>query len=256
VRDELFELSLLGGRVEKRWRALRPAVDAMPWEALDGERLTPALAAEGRNFWTLSALAEHRAAASCAAVQRALVEARAPIDLIAMGGGFVLDELAHVELCARVANQLGGGVALRYDAGALVPVADGALSPLGRAAQLILEVNCVSETFLLAMQKQNRREQRNRLVRAVLASITRDEAAHARFGWLFFEWADPLLADDERARLRQRAAAAVAGHLPAAAATGAPRETLGWMSERQYRGVAASVMEAAVCAPLRARGLL
>lgn len=254
MRDELFELSLLGGRIEKRWRQLRPAVEDMPWAALDPARLSPELAADARHFWTQSALAEHRAAAACAAVQRALVEARAPIDLIAAGGGFVLDELAHVELCARVANQLGGGVALRYRADQLVPAVDDSLSPLGRAAQLVLEVNCVSETFLLAVQRHTQRVERNELVRAVAARIARDEAAHARFGWLFFEWAEPLLDAAERQRLKRSAAAAIADIL--GLETVATRETLGWLPARQYRDLAARVMETSVCQPLRARGLL
>jgi hypothetical protein len=256
IKDELFELSLLGGRIEKRWRQLRPNVDAMPWKALDPARLTPEIIKDGRSFWTNAALAEYRAAASSAAVQRALIEARAPLDLIATGGGFVLDEVAHTELCARVANQLGGGVALRFEPARLVPAIDESLSSLGRAAQLILAVNCVSETFLLAMQRHNKKEQRNQLVRAVLASITRDEAAHARFGWLFFEWAGPLISDDERKILRQRAATAIAAHLPKPSTANEDAETLGWMSQQQYREVATSVMEQAVCVPLRERGLL
>jgi hypothetical protein len=257
VRQELFELALLGGRVERRWRRLRPSVTAMPWHQLEAHTLSPERRAAAQRFWTGAALAEHRAAASSGAVQRALVEARAPIDLIAMGGGFVLDELAHVELCARVANELGGAAPLAYDPARLVPPVEPSLSPLARAAELVVQVHCVSETFLLAMQRRNKREQKNPLVKAVLASITRDEAAHARFGWLFFEWAEPLLADEERAQLQRRAAAGIAAHLPAPGAAADGDETgLGWMSARQYHEVARHVMEQSVCAPLRERGLL
>jgi hypothetical protein len=257
VRQELFELALLGGAIERRWRRMRPSVTEMPWHQLEAARLSPKLRQAGQRFWTRAALAEHRAAASSGAVQRALVEARAPIDLIAMGGGFVLDELAHVEMCARVANELGGGAALAYDPATLVPPVALALSPLGRAAELVLQVHCVSETFLLAMQRINRREQKNPLIKAVLASVSKDEAAHARFGWLFFDWAEPLLADEERAQLSRRAAECIAAHLPApGAASDDDAAGVGWMSPRQYHEVTRRVMEESVCEPLRERGLL
>ncbi|MCU1278032.1 MAG: hypothetical protein JWM53_1578 [bacterium] len=256
ARPELFELSLLGGRIERRFRTQRPEGDAMPWSTLDPERLTPALRQETRHFWTLAALAEHRAAAACAAVQRALVEARAPVDLIALGAGFVLDELAHVELCARVANHVGGGVALAYDANDLVPQPSEDLSPLGRAAELVLRIHCVNETFLLAMARHNRKEQRNPLVRAVLTRISKDEAAHSRFGWIFFDWANSLLDDATRDRLRGNAKAAIAALAPAAATDEEPREALGWLSMRRYAELAPRVLEERVAEPLRSRGLL
>jgi hypothetical protein len=259
VRQELFELALLGGNIERRWRRMRPSVMAMPWHQLEADKLSPDVRFAAQQFWTRSALAEYRAAASSGAVQRALVEARAPIDLVAMGGGFVLDELAHVEMCARVANELGGGAATAYDPALLVPPVDPSLSPLARAAELVLQVHCVSETFLLAMQRLNRREQKNPLIKAVLASVTKDEAGHARFGWLFFDWAEPLLVDAERAQLQRRAAACIAAHLPSPDARPPVDDELvglGWMSPRQFREVARRVMDESVCEPLRERGLL
>ena len=54
-------------------------------------------------------------AIACAATLRALLECRAPLDLIAMAARFPLDELVHVELCARMAMELGGGTEIQYD---------------------------------------------------------------------------------------------------------------------------------------------
>src|SRR5205823_5430858 len=207
----------------------------------------------GRQFWTAAALAEYRAAASCAAVSRALVEARAPLDLIALASGFLLDELAHVELCARVANQLGGGAAAPYDAGRLAPQPSADLSPLGRAAELVLQVHCVSETFLFAMQRENRQE--NRLVRAVLRRINKDEAGHARFGWIFFDWAEPLLDAATRAHLQKAAATAIDALAPRPGGSAAP-ETLGWMTAGAYSSLWEQVIDVEIRRPLRERGLL
>jgi hypothetical protein len=251
--SELFELSLLGGALERRYRQKRPEIDRLPWKELRPERLAPELVERGRRFWTEAALAEYRAAAACAAVSRALVEARAPLDLIALGSGFLLDELAHVEMCARVANQLGGGAPLAYDAERLVSPTSADLSPLGRAAELVLRVHCVSETFLFAMQRQNRQD--NRLVRAVLRRITKDEAGHARFGWIFFDWAEPLLDGPTRERLRQVAAEAIGLLQPRPGGNNAP-ETLGWMPAGTYSASWAQVIEDEIRQPLRERGLL
>ena len=96
MADELFELSLLGGAIERRWRKQRPEIDALDWRSL--ERATAKLTATqrdaGRRFWTANAFTEHAAAAGCSAVLRALIEARAPLDLVAAESSFVLDEIA------------------------------------------------------------------------------------------------------------------------------------------------------------------
>ena len=49
------------------------------------------------------------------ATLRALIEARAPLDLIALASRFPLDEMVHVELCARMAMELGGGTEILHD---------------------------------------------------------------------------------------------------------------------------------------------
>ena len=115
--QQLFELSLLGGAAERRYRRLRPEVEAMPWGTLrDGLAARPPeqiLAA--RQVWTRAAFQEHRTGAACAKTLEALIAARAPLDLIAVATRFPLDEMAHVELCARLCAELGGGIPLLHD---------------------------------------------------------------------------------------------------------------------------------------------
>jgi hypothetical protein len=113
--EEPFELSMLGGATERRYRRMRPEVESLPWGTLDPSRYPAELVLAARRSWTLAALQEHRTAAACAATLRALIAARAPVDLIAVATRFPLDEMAHVELCARLAGELGGGTPVIHD---------------------------------------------------------------------------------------------------------------------------------------------
>src|SRR5262245_58679870 len=110
---ELFELSLLGGSVERRYRRLRPEV-RLPWGTLDTSSYDRATLETAQRTWTLAAFQEQHSAAACAETLRALIAARAPLDLVAMASSFVLDEVVHVELCARVAMELGGAAPLWF----------------------------------------------------------------------------------------------------------------------------------------------
>jgi hypothetical protein len=119
VRAELFDLELFGEGIEHRYRKMRPEVEAMPWGTLDLATIPPDIALAARATWTGAAFQEHRTAVACAATLRALIEARAPLDLIALASRFPLDELVHVELCARMAMAFGGGTEIRHDADCL-----------------------------------------------------------------------------------------------------------------------------------------
>ena len=250
----LFELSLLGGAIERRYRRLRPDVDALPWKTLDVRALPPKLVERARRFWTMSAFTEHRAAAAAATVA-ALIAARAPLDLIAVASQFVIEELAHVEISARIAGALGGGVPLIHDPHALVTRPDPALAPLTQAAELVVRVYCVAESYSLAMLSPGR-DGGHPLLRAALARIKKDEAAHGRFGWIFLDWADELLDDAARAHLARVAAACVA-ELERHIATPAPErdETFGWVP-RNFRERATRALDEEIRAPLVERGLL
>lgn len=104
---ELFELELYGGGMERRYRRMRPEVEAMPWGTLDLSGISEEQLVSGRRAWTGAAFQEHRTAIACAATLRALIECRAPVDLIGVASRFPLDEMVHVELCARMAMELG-----------------------------------------------------------------------------------------------------------------------------------------------------
>ncbi len=249
---EPFELELLGGGWERRYRRARPEVEELPWGTLGAGSLA------AREHWTLAAFQEHATAAMCGEMLRLLVACRAPLDLIAHACRFPLDELVHVELCARLASELGGAIDLRHDSRLLAPPLDD--EPLYAAAELAIRVFCVGEAASVPILTATWRATTHPLPRAVLGIIVRDEAPHGAFGWAFLDWAEPRLDPAWRPRLARAAADAI-GELEAACArladgrasgTGAE---LGWLEPAPYLAVARRAIADDVVAPLRARGL-
>lgn len=259
---ELFELELVGGSIERRYRRARPEVEAMPWGTLRIEGVPPELLIAARRAWTSAAFQEHRTGAACAATLRALIEARAPIDLIAMASRFPLDEMVHVELCARLAMELGGGSEIKHDPALLILQPDAALDPLLRAADLVMRFFCVGEALSIPLLRGTARAASHPLPRAILSRIVRDEAAHGAFGWAFLDWARPLLDDDDRERLATTADDAIdivkdtwadIRRRPVAARHDV--NALGWMETESYLALAVTSLERNVLRPLRARGI-
>ena len=260
---ERFELELLGGVFERRYRKQRPEVEAMPWGTLSPDKLDAQQLLAARRAWTAAAFQEHRTAVACTATLRALLEARAPLDLIALAARFPLDELVHVELCARMAMELGGGTEILYDPLGVVVDATPERSPLMRASELIVRFFCVGEALSIPLLRGTWRAARHPLPRAVLGCIVRDEAAHGTFGFTFLDWALPQLSAEEIAQLGPAAdqAIAAARTLWAEIRLRPQRvpvdgDALAFMETDAYLALAARAMDEKVMRPLRARGLV
>lgn len=198
---EPFDLEWLGGVTERHFRKVRPGVDEMPWGTLDPKRYPTSLVDRARISWTEAAYNEYCTAAAFAAVLEALLQAKAPIDLVGMASDFVADEVLHVELTSRIAMELGGGAPYVIDFEHLRrrPAAD--LSARQRANELVVHVCCVGEAFSLPMLASAYSSATHPLTRAVLQRIVADEAPHGRLGWAYLEWAEDDLDAAERARL-------------------------------------------------------
>ncbi|HEY3237466.1 MAG TPA: ferritin-like domain-containing protein [Polyangiaceae bacterium] len=264
VFGELFELELFGGQVEQRYRKLRPEVETMPWGTFETSSIAERTLVLARKHWTGASFQEHRTAIACAATLRALLECRAPIDLIAMAARFPLDELVHVELCAGMAMELGGGTEIVHDPSFLIVDADPALSPLMRAADLVTRCFCVGEALSIPLLRATWHAARHPLPRAVLGRIVKDEAAHGVFGFLFLDWALEQLSPDDQKYLGKMADRAVAGVRQQWEALKARRsadydtgvgDALGWMDSEEYLVMAAKSLEQNVKRPLRDRGI-
>jgi hypothetical protein len=257
-----FELDLLGGPIERRYRKMRPEVEAMPWGTIRIDQLDDQQLLAARKAWTAAAFQEHRTAIACCATLRALFEASAPLDLIALATRFPTDELVHTELCARLAMELGGGTEINYDP--LAVIADAAVdrSPLMRACELIVRFFCVSEALSIPLLHATWKAARHPLPRAILSRIVRDEAAHGTFGFTFLDWALPQLSAAEHAVLGSEADRAISAiralwrdieTRPKSARCEA--DALAFMETDAYLRLAARAMDDKVLRPLRARGL-
>lgn len=206
-----FELAWHGGAAAARFRRARPMTGTLEFAPF-GHQLAPGLAAIARAAWTEGAFSEYASAAAFAALTTALLEAGAPIDLVAMAGDFVVDELAHVEWNARLAMAVGGAAVHRVDLEALAPV----IAPgpaIARAAELAIRTCAIGENLSVPVLAGAARRARQPIVRAVLQRIVRDEGPHARLGALVLAWAGDRLAP-HRSRLVAAARAALAGYAP------------------------------------------
>lgn len=257
-----FELEWLGGPAERQFRRVRPGADDLPWGTLDPAAYAPELVERARAAWTESTFNEYCTAAAFAELVSVLLEIGAPIDLVAMAASFVTDEMAHVELNARMAMELGGAAQVEVDLSALSPPVSPGAPALARASELVVRVSCVGEAFSVPMLAGTLRAATHPLTRAVLSRIVADEAPHARFGWLYLDWLGDRLDREERVRLAQVAAAALEELAPVwEVAEPATRfdagevGALGWMEAGAYRRAARRAVRRNVVAPLRRHGI-
>jgi hypothetical protein len=259
---ELFELELLGGNTERRFRKMRPEVEAMPWGTLDISKAREEDLIAARLAWTSAAYQEHRTGVACALTLRALIEARAPLDLIAVASRFPLDEMVHVELCARMAMELGGGTEIVHDPKAMVLDPDPKQSALMQAAECVVRFFCVGEAISIPLLRATWHVAEHPLPRAVLGRIVKDEAAHGVFGFTFLDWALPLMSDSDKQVLGAAADLAIRFLYGQWDYTRQNRRTpkhegdiLGWMRTDEYLALAQRSMQSAVIDPLEQRGI-
>ena len=256
----MFELELLGGPTERRYRKMRPEVDQMPWGTLDLSRSSEQDRIVARLAWTGAAFQEHRTAVACAATLRALLEARAPVDLVAVATRFPLDEMVHVELCSRMAEECGGGTEIRYDARTVVLDAPDDLSPVMRLCDLAVRFFCVGEAISIPLLRATRLHASHPLPKAVMGRIVKDEAAHGAFGFTVLDWADDHLSRQDKAYLGGRAELAIDFlHHQWEDLRNRPKsephdgDVLGWMQTDDYLAAAKLALVRNVVTPLRER---
>lgn len=261
-RAELFELEILGDATERRYRKMRPEVEAMPWGTLDlrGAREEDLVAA--RRAWTGAAYQEHRTGVACAMTLQAMIEARAPVDLVAVASRFPLDEMVHVELCARMAMELGGGTEIVHDPDAMILGPDPEATALMRAAECAVRFFCVGEAVSIPLLRATWHVAAHPLPRAVMGRIVKDEAAHGIFGFTLLDWAAPRLTEEDRAKLGAQADLAIRFLLGQWEHTRRNRrapthdgDVLGWMKTDDYLALAVKSLQSQVIEPLEARAI-
>jgi hypothetical protein len=263
AKGAVFELEMIGGAFERRFRKMRPEVVDMPWGTLDVRDMRKEEVIAARKAWTGAAFQEYRTAVACTATLRAMLECAAPIDLVALATRFPLDEMVHVELCARMAMELGGGTEIRYDPRRLILEGDPKVRPIARAAEIVTRFFCVGEALSIPLIRGTWHASRHPLPRAVLGRIVRDEAAHGTFGFTFLDWASDQLTDEERAHVGRHADIAIGAIKRQWAALAARRRAafdakgnaLAWMETGAYLELARRSLAEKVVGPLRERGI-
>jgi hypothetical protein len=278
-----FEIEWMGGAAEHHFRKARPGIEELPWGTLDVSDYPPEVALAARASWTESAYTEYKAVAAFSEVLSRLCEAQAPLDLIGMASSFVADEVVHVELCSRVAMELGGGVEKPVDFEALAVKPDPTRTPFERANEVVLRVSCIAEAFSSRMAVNAMRGATHPLTRAVYERIVADESLHYRLGGVYMEWASERMSDAERARLGKVALRALEGfapmwrspgaraHAPGQAAGKPSRpdayaagrrsatveqvHELGWIETRVFKDQARDAVREVVIAPLMKYGI-
>jgi hypothetical protein len=260
---ENFELELLGDASERRYRRLRPDIERLPWTRLEVGHRSPEALACARQAWTDAALQEYVGADAHTDLLSALIRARAPLDLTAMVSRFSLDELAHAELCARVAGVLGGGTATRYDPRTLYRQR----KPGGRnteleAAELAILNCCVAESWSVGVLQRVAAAAVDPAWRALRARLAKDEAVHAQAGWTYLDWLGPDLGQKEKELLGRTAVHGIETVRAQVAASAKLPELyftdicpVGGFGRDGYVALATDVLEERVVRPLAARGL-
>jgi hypothetical protein len=260
-----FEIEWLGGPAERHFRKARPAGGELAWGTLIPSHYSPAAIEYARGAWTEVAINEYRAVASFCDVLRALVDVKAPLDLLGMTSDFLADECSHVELASRMAMDLGGAAPRTIDLDHAAARPTG-LTPFQRANELMLRVSCVSEAFAGGTASVSLDTTSHPLPRSVYETILRDEAHHRRLGGLYFEWALSRIDEVELHRLGRVLLAALRGVAPfwqSATAKGETKSSLpeddlralGWLIPVRFADVAREVVVRDILDPLATIGI-
>ncbi|MGO9837380.1 MAG: hypothetical protein ACLP1X_24580 [Polyangiaceae bacterium] len=258
-----FELEWMGGAAAHHFRKARPTTEELPWGTLVVSKYAPAAVERARGSWTEVAINEYRAVASFCEVLRALVDVKAPLDLLGMTSDFLADEVSHVELASRMAMDLGGAAPRTVDLDHFAPRPRG-LTAFQRANELVLRVSCVAEAFAGGTASVSLAATTHALPRAVYETILRDEAHHRRLGGLYFEWALARIDEDELRRLGRVLLSSLQGLSPfwKSRASRTPSEVpdddlhaLGWLQPEQFAPVAREVVVRDILDPLATIGI-
>jgi hypothetical protein len=181
---------------------------AIPWDALDPSVLDDQTREHTRRAWAARTLAEYRSLAVFAEVLARMPEAGAPLPAITALTRLVQDEARHTELCARMAEVLGG----THDC-TLPPEALRATSRLRPAlfiARQAVSMFCVGEAASVALLDELLAGVTDPCAAAVLRVIRRDERLHERYGLALARWAIAQLDEEELAWLGADTALALA----------------------------------------------
>ena len=192
-------------------RAVRAAWDPatdIPWDQADPSRYTEAERDAGRVYWSRRAWSEYGAISESPAMQLRYVLEGREADLSLFWAIRTQEEVRHTEVCAQMAESLGG-YHLQPSDEELKAIA-GALGTRDRVLNLAhpLEVTiaglvCVAETVVYDVFVQLVRKVTDPVAKQIFRLILRDEVRHCEFGWEYLAHRVPQMSSDELEACRQ-----------------------------------------------------
>lgn len=175
----------------------------LDWDSFDASAYDPALVNHARQQWAGRSLAEYQSTAQFAQLLHRLALIGAPLELIGAGTRLVTDECRHAELCAQMADVLGGreGFVVPPESCSLF---DGEPDPWLAIYRTVLSVCCFGETLSVPMLEAIATVATDPLAQAVSEIIAADEQYHSTYGWEFLDWLTPQLTSAQKDQISQR----------------------------------------------------
>lgn len=198
-----IDLSTTSEILHRFHRTLMDRRQEIDW-TFDADAYDPDYIETARRQWSQRAVAEYQSTAQFAQLLHRLTLVGAPIEMIGAATRLATDECRHAELCAKLADVLGGCDAQITHRGlSMFEDVDGLAT---QCALTILTVCCFGETLSVPMLRALSVAATDPLAERVATIIAGDEEYHSRFGWEALSWFCGEL-DDARRR-------EVESHLP------------------------------------------
>jgi len=168
-----------------------------PWDKLRPDDLTPEQIEYARYAWASRAASEYRSLIVFGELIARFGEMNLPLEVTSAASRLLTDEARHTELCAKVADKLGG------QAGAEVSASDVRLERRDLPAHLFVarwtaSMFCIGEAASVGILQVLVEHTKDPCIEAVLRILLRDEILHDRFGWALGRLVFPRLTDDEQ----------------------------------------------------------
>jgi hypothetical protein len=163
----------------KRMASRTPEID---WSKSTAADLDPVSRARLLEAWRARIRAEHLGISSFAVLALDVLAAGLEGDVVSAVYSAALDEIAHTEICCRVA-ELYGGHHERPPAGTANLPDEPTTPAVQQALANSILVCCVAETYSTALLDVLIDEAEDPVVVSVLESIYADEIQHSRIGW-------------------------------------------------------------------------
>jgi hypothetical protein len=167
------------------------------WERFDPGALADDVREELRRAWSARVVAEYRSMVVFSEMIARIPEAGLPLEVSSAASRLLQDEARHTELCAQLAERLGG----RHDS--TVQRSDVRFSDDGLSAELFvarwtISMMCVGECASVSLLRTLADAAEDPCVSRVLDTLYRDEVLHDRFGWALARELIPTLNDEQR----------------------------------------------------------